>query len=958
MTKINNKISTVSVNNTISAFSQITYSTKSFDVFTIEDTLNAIKTGVLKTRNGVFALGSKTNQARNAGKGSAIYNTIKTKQIPCVTWASEFSSNRKKDGDFTFSGALFFDVDEFKEGQGLEQAKADIITIPCVKAVWKSLSGKGLGGIIYAEGYELGYFLKLAELLNDKGYQIDIAVKDLQTRLNVLSYDKDIIIKSDAEVTTLNEIVESKPASLSTYYINKSNSQSDAKLTNISLTNGSDAHRKAYTYATKTLRYIKGQRNAFITKYAGMTNQFGLSFADMSKEIIKVHPDFDLKRAEDIYKRYANQFGTLSTVNQPAIRLGSEKLVLKVTQRLSDILDESYLGKSIVAPVGSGKSYFIGKKITGKRIMVVPTQTLSSEFAEAYDGKEFNEFSKSVSDADDLIFVTYASFANLCNYISLEKYNVVLDEVHLFSTGSSRGFMYKQLNSTLDILKERKQRSTTLLTATPVASNDEFLNSFEEVTVTSESTKPKSWTTITSEDRLKTVQSIFDRAAKEGGFVSVLLNNTKSQLDSFLGALQSYNIQVFSAAKKGETYFVDLISTGNVEKDVDGFISTTVLGQGNSFRVGKGRNATNFVVVLGNHSVETIEQFGARIRDAKEVEVFHIVGSGFKSNKNVFFNYDKKVKELTEVAQFRADYYNKMGNVYGGFYSVEQMNLLNQVEETCLKLVDGEYMVDDLLISNAVYKYETYVTNKNVEYLEEKIKAFNYTYNGVQADFNELSEEDGKKVKARVEDAKTKRKELVKVILDDIKAEGLEHNHNVLNSSVKLDNIENNIRFRLDYIFKYEKDENKVFEIYEEVAQTDKSWGVFKNRVLITKILTDSNITERSDRKLVEAIYKEFSVKEVLTAEETNTRLCKVVARFIPKVKKMSKTKTTQLLKTFFEVKTKRVKIDGVDYRKSEIVAKFKLSLDIDTDRLESPIKYTPKIKEQTVPALNFGLFA
>lgn len=343
MTKYNNNDL-----NKISAFSQISYSTKSFDTFSIKQTLNAIKTGYLSTSKGLFTLGIKIKEARIAGKGSAAYNHIKTKQIPCVTWTSNFSSNRKKNGDFNFSGAIYFDVDEFKEGQTLEQAKADIITIPCVKAVWKSLSGKGLGGIIYSNGYELGYFHKLAELLSDKEYIIDVSVKDLESRLNVLSFDPNILQKDDSEVIVLNETSEPKKkiSLLNTY---KKPQSKNISLSKILLNNGSEAHRKAYAYASKELRYIEGQRNAFVTKYAGMTNQFGLPFSDMSDEIIKIHPDFDLKKAEDIYNRYSNQFGTLSLNDNNSNdnndnKNSSNELVIKDSQRLIDIINKHYSG--------------------------------------------------------------------------------------------------------------------------------------------------------------------------------------------------------------------------------------------------------------------------------------------------------------------------------------------------------------------------------------------------------------------------------------------------------------------------------------------------------------------------------------------------------------------------------------------------------------------------------------
>ena len=949
--------------NTLSAFSSLSFSNKATHRLTIESALLAIKNGFLQTPNGLFNLAFKVNQARKAGKGSDVYTTNKTKHIPAISWAADFTGSRKKDGDFTFSGAIYFDVDEFLPNQTLQQAKEDIASIPCVKAVWKSLSGKGLGGIIYADGYDVGYFYKMQELLRDKKYIIDIAVKDLESRLNVLTYDADIIIKSDADVKVLTEVAErpSELASVSNNNIKNNNLKVTLNSrSHISLKDGSDAHRRAYAYASKGLRYIQGQRNAFIVKYAGMTNQFGLSFNDMSKEILTVHPDFDLNRAEDIYKRYNSQFGTLVIDSKPASLSNNniEKLNLKVTQYLGDILNQSYLGKYIIAPTGTGKSYFVGKTLKGKRIMVVPTQTLSSEFAAKYNGKEFNEFSKDVCNNDDLIFVTYASFATLCEYVDISRYNVILDEVHLFSTGSSRSFMYNQLASTLKILKRRKQLSTTLLTATPVKSSDDFFDSFDIVKVTQDVTKHKAWTTIRTFDKLKTLRSVFERASRENGFVSVLLNNTKSQLDSFMAALTDYNIQTFSASKKGEGYFVDLIQTGDVKNDIDGIISTTVLGQGNSFKVGNNRNKTNFVVVIGNHSVETVEQFAARIRDAKEVQVFHLVKDDFKSDANVFFNYEKKAEELTTLANKNATFFNDKADNFGGYYSTDQMDMLNKIDETYINFNGVKYEVDHLIISNSIYNYETYVSNANVDYLEQKIKGFNYTFNGVQFDTEELTDEEVDTINNAVKVTKENRKEYINSIVDTVKKEGLEYNKEVLKNPSKLDNVENNIRFRLDYIYKYESDADKVFDIYDEVAKNDKTWGVFVNRILIDKILTDSCIAKRSDRLIVDKMYNVFNAGDTFNAEELNEKVNNLIKELLPNSKKLSKTKTTQLIKLFFDVSSSRTKIDGKDVRLYTIDGKFNLPIDINVDKLNFPDYSEKQVETKKEYKINFGLFA
>jgi len=283
---------------------------------TISQALEAIRTGFLWNNDeyqGYTPVNNKVNKARAAGKKTNRTEYDKWKgSTECFTWSTKFKhhSYRKEDcGNREFSGAIYFDVDTFLEGQTLEQAKLDIMTIPCVKAVWKSLSGSGLGGIIYAEGNTLGYFLKVQELLKEKNYTIDVAAKDLSSRMNVCSYDVDVAIRADEDVILLTEPIEVIERTTTT---NKATiaSKSNTTLATESLVDVDSKCKMAFDIAESKFNYIQGQRNQYVVFFCGLTNSLGIAFEDMKEWILSKYSDFDTTKANNIYKRYASQFGS------------------------------------------------------------------------------------------------------------------------------------------------------------------------------------------------------------------------------------------------------------------------------------------------------------------------------------------------------------------------------------------------------------------------------------------------------------------------------------------------------------------------------------------------------------------------------------------------------------------------------------------------------------------------
>lgn len=911
--------------NKISLFAKLSDSSNKVADISIQQALTAVKLGTLSVNGIEYDINDLTATARSFEKGSAAYKSHKVNRMPAVTWASAFSQGRNKEVGYDFSGAIYFDVDGIE--LDVEEVKKSIASIPCVKAVWASLSGKGIGGIFYAKSESVGHFRAFTAKLKALGLEGDKAVKDVTSRANVLAHDPKAIIKNEKDVIVLEEELELQ-------YFSNSIRQSDKKI--VTTVSGSKAHKIAYTYTVgKGLSYVSGERCAFITTYVALMNQFGVDFNSMSTEIAKQHPDFDLDRAQDIYNRYGSQFGTKST--EPIAYRTAEKncnrtLVINQGQTLSDLglTKKDVVGKMLVSPTGSGKTYFISK-LEGKKVVVVPSQKLSDELAIKYNGKVFNQYSKSVAQEDSLIFVTYASYVNLLNYINISEFDVYLDEAHNLTTSASRSFMHKELDNVLNSLISGNQKTVTLLTATPIRNAHPYLLGFEQVVVKSNVVKVKEFALVRTTDRVKLMQDVFAKAKQDNKFVAVLLNNTRELLESYTNALKAYNLQVFNASKKSEDYFVELITTGNIDANTDGFFSTTVLKEGNSFLLSGKKEVV--VVIVGKFGADEIEQFAARFRNADKVNVIVLRAADYE-DRNAYFDGFRDESELISAAEFNAKYFNE-SKFSTNPYGVKMTKNLNAIQETFVREnTEGEYEVDYLVISNFIYEREKSAAWNNTDFFVSKMAQYGWSFKGVTTYTLELTEEE-KTIQAESNKAsKEARQAKADVIVAKIKSEGLDKNAELVNNNKVTDAAESTIRYRLNYIYNYEKDENRVFAVYEQVAGTTQSWNTFERRVAIAKVKTDSTTVNRDDRKLIDAIYAEFNVGEVLTNSEIHTRLSKVLAANV-KYKSLdvvNERKANQILGWFFNIEDKVVKNNGKVERKYEISGNNPLILDINTD--------------------------
>jgi len=132
-----------------------------------------------------------------------IYEYIKIEKTTCITWNASFKGARKKENIESLSSYIYFDIDSY---DGSIDDILNILKNPKIKpikAIWRSFGGDGIGFLVGVEDLNENnflstwrYFEKL--FLDNFNIIVDKATKDI-TRINVLSYDKDIYVNEHFE---------------------------------------------------------------------------------------------------------------------------------------------------------------------------------------------------------------------------------------------------------------------------------------------------------------------------------------------------------------------------------------------------------------------------------------------------------------------------------------------------------------------------------------------------------------------------------------------------------------------------------------------------------------------------------------------------------------------------------------------------------------------------------------
>lgn len=901
--------------------------------------------------------------AREGGKSSEIYDRVKT-SLQCVTYNGNFESRNMvwvNENKNSLSGYIYFDIDSFAKIierynlKSLEEAKERVLKMlkdngfGFVKAVWSSFGGKGIGFLVKVENLTVKNFKTTWEAISkqftSRGIEIDAATKDI-TRLNVISYDPDIFIREDGEIRPF-QAVEPKEEKIKI--------QTDIDFTALDCEESNEVLSRLFNilmgiqgcYSDNNTRL----NYKFFVDLFMISNTKGVELDDVLNFLKQKSTNFPIifnyrsvdgaeEIGEKIYNRYSELFGTKKTIYDTENDVKNDIIIIPEGKHLSDVISfENCLNKMVSAPAGVGKTTLFISSNNDKILFVAPTQSICNDIAAQYkDVEVFHQYEKTATVESQKIVTTVSSFTKLAKMLgdSLKNFTVIVDEVHCFVTNTSKNFAYKQYKKMLDFLKLDLQKNVIFCTATMPNFSDPYLSHFEVLKFKREIDKNIVYKTIPCVDRKKYIKKLFAKTKDKKSFVVVFKNNKTLLLNQLQTALSGYKYMTVNADNKYTEEVSTMIGERKIKSDLNGLISTSVIGEGVNLYLGDDRNNEVHVVIDGNISSEQIYQFSDRVRDAKKT-VIHILQNADFEGEETDFNENVERGNLIRMAENNV----KTLNVIAEANKINETFVKYEVNQFVAICYDSEKNIlvpDYLTIDNQLFKMKKDAERKSNVFLKNQMMRFGISFESNETSTEVLDEKEKKKISKKSKDYLVKKSEQREEIIKKIKEEGLVSNNDRVDKNEKFEAAESEIRKQIKFISMYESDKEKVFAIFEKFASTKQKWTMFKQQIEVQKIKTNSYDTSRI-KKLTLDIYDTFKVNCTYTPAQTNFILTELIEKHsggLQSNETKSITATTQMLKKYFNTTMTKAdfEVDGETVRKNviKIIDDNPCKLNINTD--------------------------
>tara|TARA_R100000951_G_C2651052_1_gene184397 strand:- start:1617 stop:4472 length:2856 start_codon:yes stop_codon:yes gene_type:complete len=850
-----------------------------------------------------------------------------------------------------YNGCVQIDID-FKEIYGeqmAQEAKSSLSKLPYIALAGISPSGVGVKALVQTNSLDKQNHIALLNQV------IDTIVADTNINKSYFDsvgasqpvfcfYDSDLYVNYNASKFTHKPFKVAKVRVAKTVKLNAPTGNLNATvLTDSQVEKGLQI---AYNCSVKRRGQIVD--TTFLQTYCGITLKFGISASKAFNFLLDQGHGSDLtnKRQNsfyDLYDRYSSSFGTADIAYDIQDIVSTDQLdyTLTATQKLSDIDLDLSKNSIVVSPTSSGKSYYIGNKLTTNRVMVVPTQALVKQFANEYNASPFYADEKELSNPN-FIVTTYKSFSNLCNLINPQDYTLFIDEAHSFTSSSSYNFLLKELNQVIDLVHVFK--AYHLLTATPLFSFHKSINTLRVLKVTKPMTYTKNVYDLRYTDLYKTLNTqVQNTVANDGQFV-ILSNNTKEtgRLGRIKGALSKFNIVTINSTKKDQQSFIEVAIDGDMSK-CQGIISTSIIKEGNS--ITKHSDLVN-VFIDGNFHPAELEQFSARFRNVKTLNLY-IMKSEKMYDSFCNFNLDTACEELLELVDTHKNYADSIKS--SAFATREQLTLLANIDKSYFKHVGDDIDVDYLSLSNIIFNKEKEAANNDFDYMCDYLKKFDWTKCAKLSDSNTLSDTETQAINNVVTTAKLAKEVVITTLLNQLKVESKQHNEELVESNTIATALEKDIRYKVNVIAKYTNDSDnlsKSVDVFNAIGNSTQAWNQFNKSVNIQKLVTNSKFmtTNNATVKFITDIYSTFNVSTKYTSDEIHSFINSIMTKHFNTT--MTKNKSIKLLNTFFGTKKASVRQNGKVVSKISILNNNPTNLNINTDKFYSEIEAT-KLAEQ-----------
>lgn len=789
--------------------------------------------------------------------------------------------------DIQYNGCFQVDIDlKFVNGDKKAiEIKKNLSQIPYIIFAAISPSGFGVKALVKSNNINKSIHTSVGKLIIkdiatklkiDESYFDNLAV----SQITYQPYDPDIYVNYNATtfVVDFKELENTKKIQLTNSVPLESNTLIE------------QACIVAYNYSCKKHSSFGVP---FIQSYIPTCMKFGVYVDDAidfikTKEILK---DKHIRISNELFQRYRNTFNTsdLQTVNNFKINPLRTINILK-NQYLTDTNIDIKSNCILVAPVGSGKTFWVSKQ-KGKKILVVPTQGLVKQCVSLYGASPFYEKSKEISD---FICVTYSSFNKLSTKINLSEFDVYVDEAHNFTVSTNDSFLLRQLNEVIDLLPFAKKY--VLLTATPLFNFHNTIDKLPVIKINKENTISKNIVKVKYDNLLGTIKSLVNDSIKDNYFPAILFNNTKETgtLGKIITTLESLNGDVINSTKKHTTEFNDIIVNGTINDTTDYLISTTVLKEGIS--ITKHNDNINIIVIGKFHPIE-LEQFAARFRNAKNINLI-LLEKKDKIVKPFFFDFDTEKFLIQESANSIKDAAIKCSHI--------GIDLLNQTTNHFVKESIKGIEINYLSMSNFLFNREKTYLHNNYKAFNIYMEQYNWKLNNTLTNTETIEKDTLKKIKENTMKNTLEIQEIINNTLNIIASE------TELDNQIKMEiatDTELDIRTKVNTIANYTDFESAV-EIIKNNTSNSKFNKLLKS-IYITSLKNDSEFLKSSDKvaQLINNIYDTFKIGSSYNASEIKTIINNLRASLFNINNPWSKHACNLFLKTFMKVNRKQVRV-------------------------------------------------
>jgi hypothetical protein len=647
--------------------------------------------------------------------------------------------------------------------------------------------------------------------------------------------------------------------------------------------NETDAIKFAEAFAAaKGYQLVDGQKHEYLTRFSIACNLLGVdikeAFAYANGKGINVKTNC----ISYPYKTYSESFGKwkyrLQTKADRQVITGNKG------QKLADLIDPSnIIGKWIIAPTGSGKTYLINK-LPGKKVIVCPTLALVDNVCNEYNAAPFTGATRdkeSIKQAD-FIATTYASFRKLAAYLTelQDQFDIVIDEAHAFAGSTTPSF---QLNQLRDVLKEAKEfKSITLLTGTEVYNHEPYLRSLERIDFKIPQPE-KALELVDAIDVLKATADQVKASITAGRFPLVLFNNTSE--DGRLGTLKSLlsnqaGIKYFNSNTKEDPQWKEITSKGIIDPEIKGIVTTSVLKEGNNIY-----NQYDFdIIVVGHFHSAEIVQFSSRPRKPKSTTISIVRSKDRKKHEYNFcaakfaFHLEENAKRACEELNTKDD-----ATKYDTDFFIHEHKARQAVKTNPIRYDQDKelYVVDYLYLSFMTFTKQRVAENWNDQLMIRSLERYGITYQ-TNTDNNA---EQTQKEKATAAQDRRKRKEgelrEYNAILDKLsnRSDAYEYSSDQITTNKDLSKVEKTVYSRYLKLYELTINHTGTINQLKDIGPKNAKFILLTDRLKIARLRSKKSYlaTNRKFAIILKAFDKEFKEGNLLTSEEINAKITKIL---------------------------------------------------------------------------------